>query len=101
MRLPDQRYVSKELTHFVGSGKLSEEQYQLLLTILRTGELRSLFEPPAGQSTSALGHVPKEIAPEIPAVAVRLQQAEQRVIDFCRSREFSVDKLRQLLKTLS
>lgn len=46
-------------------------------------------------------NVPKEIAPEIPAVAVRLQQAEQRVIDFCRSREFSVDKLRQLLKTLS
>ena len=46
-------------------------------------------------------NVPKEVAAEIPAVAVRLQQAEQRVIDFCRSREFSVDKLRQVLKTLS
>jgi len=45
-------------------------------------------------------NVPKEVAAEIPAVAVRLQQAEQRVIDFCRSREFSVDKLRQVLKAL-
>jgi len=45
-------------------------------------------------------NVPKEVAAEIPAVAARLQQAEQRVIDFCRSREFSVDKLRQVLKAL-
>jgi 4-hydroxy-4-methyl-2-oxoglutarate aldolase len=44
--------------------------------------------------------VPKEIASEIPAIATRLQRAEQEVIDFCRSREFSVDKLRQLLKGL-
>ena len=36
-----QRYISKELTHFVGRGKPGEEQYQLLLTILSTGELRS------------------------------------------------------------
>jgi len=41
MVLYNQRYVSKELTHFVGRGKSREEQYQLLLTILRTGELRS------------------------------------------------------------
>jgi hypothetical protein len=44
--------------------------------------------------------VPKEIAGEIPAAAARLQQAEQRVIDFCRSKEFSVDKLRHELKGL-
>jgi 4-hydroxy-4-methyl-2-oxoglutarate aldolase len=45
--------------------------------------------------------VPKEIAAEIPAVAARLREAEQRVIDFCRSQEFSVEKLRQVLKVLS
>jgi 4-hydroxy-4-methyl-2-oxoglutarate aldolase len=45
--------------------------------------------------------VPKEIAAEIPAVAARLQQAEQRVIDFCGSQEFSADKLSQVLKGLS
>jgi 4-hydroxy-4-methyl-2-oxoglutarate aldolase len=45
--------------------------------------------------------VPRKIASEIPAVAARLQQAEQRVIDFCGSQEFSVDKLRQVLKGLS
>lgn len=44
--------------------------------------------------------VPKEIAGEIPAAAAKLQQAEQRVIDFCRSKEFSVDKLRHELKEL-
>ncbi len=45
--------------------------------------------------------VPKAIAAEIPAVADRLRQEEQRVIDFCRSQGFSVDKLRQVLKGLS
>jgi 4-hydroxy-4-methyl-2-oxoglutarate aldolase len=42
--------------------------------------------------------VPKEVASEIPATAARLQQAEQRVIDLCRSKEFSLDKLRHELK---
>ena len=36
-----QRYVSTELTHFVGRGKARDEQYRLLVTILRSGELRS------------------------------------------------------------
>ena len=40
MQLVNQRYISKELTHFVGRGKPMEEQYQLLLTILRTDQLR-------------------------------------------------------------
>ena len=44
--------------------------------------------------------VPKEIASEIPAVAAKLERQEQRVIEFCGSKEFSVDKLRQLLKEL-
>ena len=44
--------------------------------------------------------VPRAIAAEIPAVAAKLQKAEKKVIDFCRSQEFSVDKLRQLLKEL-
>ena len=37
--------------------------------------------------------VPAEIAAKVPAVADRLQRAEQRIIDFCRSKEFSVAKL--------
>jgi 4-hydroxy-4-methyl-2-oxoglutarate aldolase len=45
--------------------------------------------------------VPKEIAGGVPASAAKLQQAELRVIDFCRSPEFSVDKLRQVLKELT
>src|SRR5579863_8213480 len=45
--------------------------------------------------------VPKEIVPEIPEVAARLEQAEKKVIDFCRSQEFSVDKLQRAVKGLS
>ena len=45
--------------------------------------------------------VPKQIAGEIPAVAARLEKEERAVIAFCRSHEFSVDKLGQLLKGLS
>ena len=45
--------------------------------------------------------VPSKIAPEIPAVAAKLQQAEQKVIDFCCSQEFSVEKLRRILEELS
>jgi 4-hydroxy-4-methyl-2-oxoglutarate aldolase len=45
--------------------------------------------------------VPKEIASEIPAAAAKLRQAAQRVIDVCRSPEFSVDKLRHVLKGLT
>jgi len=44
--------------------------------------------------------VPKKIAARVPAVAVELQRAEQNIIEFCRSREFSVDRLRQILKEL-
>jgi hypothetical protein len=44
--------------------------------------------------------VPKGIALEIPKVAARLSRQEQLVIDFCRSSEFSVSKLGQLLKGL-
>lgn len=35
-----QRYISAELTHFVGRGKKENEQYELLLTILKSGVLR-------------------------------------------------------------
>src|ERR1700733_8115223 len=45
--------------------------------------------------------VPKEIAAEIPAAAAKLQQAERKVIEFARSPEFSIEKLRQVLKGLS
>jgi len=45
-------------------------------------------------------NVPKDVAGDIPPAAARLQEAEQKVIDFCRSKEFSLDKLRHELKGL-
>ncbi|MGA8234977.1 MAG: RraA family protein [Candidatus Sulfotelmatobacter sp.] len=44
--------------------------------------------------------VPAEIAAKVPKVAEQLQGAEQKVIDFCRSRDFSVAKLGEVMKTL-
>jgi regulator of RNase E activity RraA len=41
--------------------------------------------------------VPKEIAAEIPAVAARLQDREKRIIEFCRAKESSLEKLRQMM----
>lgn len=42
--------------------------------------------------------IPMTIAPRIPAVADQLQQGEQKLIEFCRSTAFSVDKLVQMMK---
>lgn len=44
--------------------------------------------------------IPAEIATAVPAVAAELQRAEQKVIDFCRSKEFSVAKLSELMKKI-
>jgi 4-hydroxy-4-methyl-2-oxoglutarate aldolase len=44
--------------------------------------------------------VPKQIAAKIPAVAASQREQEQKVIEFCRSKEFSIDKLRQVLDEL-
>ncbi len=44
--------------------------------------------------------VPLEVAARIPAAAEGLKQAEQEVINFCRSRDFSVAKLRDVLNTI-
>jgi 4-hydroxy-4-methyl-2-oxoglutarate aldolase len=44
--------------------------------------------------------VPIEIAHQIPSVAARLQHGEQGIIDFCRSKDFSLNRLRQMLKDL-
>lgn len=45
--------------------------------------------------------IPKEVAAQIPATASKLRQGEQRVLDFCRSPQFSPEKLGQMLKGVS
>ncbi len=42
--------------------------------------------------------IPLEIAGAITGVAARLKQAEQQVIDFCRSSSFSVGRLTEVMK---
>ena len=43
--------------------------------------------------------IPLKIAGAIPAVAAKIQTAEKAVIDFCRSREFSVQKLGEIMRS--
>lgn len=42
--------------------------------------------------------IPAEIAAQVPNVAAKLQRSEQEVIEFCRSKNFSVAKLNDLMK---
>lgn len=44
-----------------------------------------------------LQSIPPAIAPEIPGVAADMQAREQRVIDFCKSPEFSIEGLRAII----
>ena len=45
--------------------------------------------------------IPLEIAAEIPAVAARTLQMETRIVSLCQSPQFSLEKLRALLKELT
>lgn len=42
--------------------------------------------------------IPNEIAAEVPNVAAKLQRCEKDAIEFCRSRDFSIAKLSELMK---
>jgi 4-hydroxy-4-methyl-2-oxoglutarate aldolase len=44
--------------------------------------------------------IPKQIASKIPGAALELQQSERKVIDFCRSSAFSVQKLGEVMKSV-
>jgi regulator of RNase E activity RraA len=45
--------------------------------------------------------IPLEIAAEIPDVAIRILETEQRIVSLCQSTQFSLEKLRALLKELT
>lgn len=44
--------------------------------------------------------IPQKIAAEVPKVAVELEKQEEQVIEFCRSGEFSVEKLSDITKSI-
>jgi regulator of RNase E activity RraA len=45
--------------------------------------------------------IPLQIAPEIPRVATELLAREKELIDFCRSQEFSFQRLSELIQQVS
>jgi len=42
--------------------------------------------------------VPAEIAAEVPKIAGQLQRSEHEIIEFCKSKDFSIEKLSALMK---
>lgn len=42
--------------------------------------------------------IPKEIAAQVPPVAARLLEGERRIIDLCRSPDFSLERLREVIQ---
>lgn len=44
--------------------------------------------------------IPQEIVPDLPAAASKVVQVRKRVTDLCASPEFSMDKLRELMREL-
>ena len=42
--------------------------------------------------------IPLEIAPELPRVAAEQRAKERRIVDLCRSPDFSIDRLREAVK---
>jgi hypothetical protein len=42
--------------------------------------------------------IPREIAPQIPAVAERIRDHERKIIGICRAPNFSIDKLRTVVR---
>ncbi|MGA7216675.1 MAG: RraA family protein [Candidatus Sulfotelmatobacter sp.] len=46
-------------------------------------------------------NVPLNLAAKVPAVARELQRAEEKIIDFCRSRDFSIEKLCEVMNALN
>jgi 4-hydroxy-4-methyl-2-oxoglutarate aldolase len=46
-------------------------------------------------------NLPKEIAAQIPEVAARLKRSEKRIVDYCSSPEFSLEKLAAMLEAES
>lgn len=44
--------------------------------------------------------IPSQIAADVPAAAAAVERQERRIIDYCRSAEFSADGLRELLSRL-
>jgi regulator of RNase E activity RraA len=44
--------------------------------------------------------IPHEIAAQVPAAARHRQAEERKVIEFCRSNDFSIEKLREIMTTL-
>jgi 4-hydroxy-4-methyl-2-oxoglutarate aldolase len=44
--------------------------------------------------------IPKEVAARIPAVAAQMEKSTQKILDFCRSGNFSIDQLCVMLREL-
>jgi regulator of RNase E activity RraA len=79
--------VSHSYVHIVSAGGPVE----VVGLKVRTGDLLH------GDCHGVLS-IPREIAAEIPAVAERIRDRERRLIGLCRAPDFSLEKLRKLVR---
>jgi 4-hydroxy-4-methyl-2-oxoglutarate aldolase len=82
--------VSHAYTHIVEFGQPAE----ILGLNIRPGDL--LYADCHGVLS-----IPIEIAAQIPEAAARIRDEEKRIIDLCRSREFSREQLRRAIQNHS
>ena len=78
--------VSHAYTHMVDFGG----EVEILGLKIRCGDM--LFADCHGVLS-----IPRDIAPELAAVAARIRARERRIIDICKSPNFSADKLKQAI----
>ena len=98
--LPSVRAMGLQL--FAGSVAVSHA-YAHIFDTGSTVEIGGMEVSPGGLlhgDRHGLLTIPAQIASAIPGVAMALQQAEQTVIDFCRSSSFSVAKLGEIMKKI-
>lgn len=87
--------------HFFAGNVAVSHSYVHIVSIGGTVEVGGLLVNPGdlihGDRHGVLS-VPKEIAPEIPVVAERIIEKERKLIGLCRVSDFSLEKLREVVK---
>jgi len=93
--------IEKMGFHLFSSGLAVSHAYAHIIDFDHPVEIGGLTVKP-GDLLHADVHgvlsVPKEIAADIPAAAAKLIERERKVLDLCRSQDFSPDQLRDAVK---
>ena len=68
-----------------------DKQVEILGLIVNPGDL-------IVADRSGVVQIPMDIAPQLPAIAAELEAHDRKIVDLCKSDEFSLEKLREAVK---